>query len=291
MAKLSLLPFQDAYVSEWYADTNFGSSIALFVSQYLQPGDDYRSLLQFGLGQIPPSSTIEEAVLELTMYRNEVSGTPVTISAHRLLNRWNQFSVYWNNQPPAQLDIEGSVIIASEDPLGKVYLDLTKTVRGWYDGSIPNNGILLKGNEQMNDLVAFRSTNFADSNTWPLLQVHYVNGIVNECGPETLIIPHCPPYAPLEASAPIPLAPRKQATFLVKNATDCRHVKAMVQVSYSNDAEASFFDASDWITLKSQGYPGEAAALTTSDTAEYARVLVKGEGGETIYVWARTYEP
>ncbi|NLB87724.1 MAG: hypothetical protein GX790_00645 [Syntrophomonadaceae bacterium] len=43
MAQLSLLPFQDTYVSEWYNTQNFGNNTALFLSQYLQPGDDYRS--------------------------------------------------------------------------------------------------------------------------------------------------------------------------------------------------------------------------------------------------------
>jgi DegV family protein with EDD domain len=62
MAKVSILPFQNTYVSEWYANRNFGDEIALFISQYLKLGDDYRSLLQFNLDIIPPASTIEEAM-------------------------------------------------------------------------------------------------------------------------------------------------------------------------------------------------------------------------------------
>jgi len=36
MAKVSILPFQNTYVSEWYANRNFGDEIALFISQYLK---------------------------------------------------------------------------------------------------------------------------------------------------------------------------------------------------------------------------------------------------------------
>lgn len=291
MAKVSLLPCQDAYVSEWYANTNFSSSIALFVSQYLQSGDDYRSLLQFTFEQIPPTSTIEQAILELTVYRNEVSGFPINISAHRLLYRWNQYSVTWNSQPRFTEIPDSLVSISSSAPPGKVFFDLTDLVRGWYDGSIPNNGLILRGNELCNDLIAFRSTNFNNSDAWPLLHVNFVDGILTAFEVETLVIPDCPPYSPLEASAPIPLSPRQKATFLIKNASRSHHVKVMLQVGYCSNADATFFDAGPWIPLKPECYPGEAAALTTDDAAEFARVLVRGEGGETVQIWARTYEP
>lgn len=290
MAQLSLLPFQDTYVSEWYNTENFGNNIALYISQYLQPGDDYRSLLQFDLRAIPAISTIEKAVLELTMYRNETQDIPVTISVHRLLGSWNQFSVSWINQPPAYKIPDATITIDNSTPLGKIYIDITELVKGWYDGSIPNNGLLLKGNEAMNDLIGFRSTRFEDSSTWPILHINYINGIIETIDKEELIIPEYPPYAPLEASTPIPLGPRKQATFLVKNASESCNVQAIIQVGYSNDPNETFFNEGFWVSLKPEAYPGEAVALSTTASAEYARILVKGDGGERVYVWARTYE-
>lgn len=290
MAKLSLLPFQDTYISEWYGSKNFGGNIALFLSQYLQAGDDYRSLMQFDFRSIPVTATIEKAVLELTMFRNEVKDIPITISVHRLLDSWHQFSVTWDNQPLSENLPDATLTIENTTPLGKIYIDITELVKGWYDGSIPNNGLILKGNEVMNDLIAFRSTNFADSNTWPLLHISYINGILETIDKEELIIPEYPPYAPLEASTPIPLGPRKQATFLVKNASESCNVEAIIQVGYSNDPNETFFNDGPWVSLKPDLYPGEAIALTTSASAEYARILVKGEGGEKVYVWARTYQ-
>lgn len=290
MAKLSLLPFQDTYISEWYNRKNFGSNIALFLNQYLQPGDDYRSLMQFDLRAIPVTATIDKAVLELTMYRNEVKDKSATIFVHHLLDNWHQFSVTWNNQPPLSKLPDAALTIKNTTPLGKIYIDITELVKGWYEGSIPNNGLILKGNELMNGLIAFRSTNFTDSNTWPLLNISYINGNLETIDKEELIIPEYPPYAPLEASTPIPLGPRKQATFLIKNASESCNVQAIIQVGYSNDPNETFFNEGSWVNLKPELYPGEAIALSTTASAEYARVLVKGDGGEKVYVWARTYQ-
>lgn len=290
MAKVSIFPFQDAYVSEWYASENFGSKIALFVSQYLRPGDDYRSLLQFNLDKIPPDSTIEEATLELSAYRNEVSGPPINVTAHRLLNRWNQYSVTWNNQPEAKPTPDGVVTVFSGPPNEKVCIDITNLVQGWYDGSIPNHGLLLKGNERNNDLVGFRSINFEDRETWPVLHIKYADDKLKIYPKETLVIPDPVQCAPLEASTPIPLGARTKATFLVKNDSDCEHVRAMLQVGHSDNPLDTFFDAGPWVHLKPSGYPGEAVALSTDDAAEYARVLVRGNGGETVLVWPRSYE-
>ena len=285
MEKLLLLPFQDVYISEWYKDINFAGNNALFVSQYKQYQDDYRSLLQFELEPISPAKIIEKAVLELTMYRNE-TGEPTIISAHRLLQGWCQSAVTWDTQPTFSMVPDGSVTITEEDKAGKIFINLTELVKAWHNGSVPNQGLLLMGNEQANALVAFHGTNYNERNTWPLLHVSCIDE--DNLEQEELIIPEYPPYAPLEASTPIPLSPKNKATFLVKNASASCNVQAIIQIGYSNKPNETFFNSGCWMDLKPEGYPGEAVALTTTDIAEYARVLIKGDGGETVYVWSRT---
>lgn len=289
MASITILPIQDAYISEWYAGQNFGSSIALFLSQYQQPGDYYRSLLQFDLKCIPPTSTIEKAELLLTMYRNEVNSAGVWVNVHRLLNSWHQAKVTWNNQPPFSSNIDGSVFIANTSPLGLQKIDITHLVKGWYDGSIPNNGLLLTGNEAMNDLLAFRSGNYMYSNDWPMLRIKFVDGILKKYHPQEITIP-CHPDFPIIESAPITLSPREKATFMVVNASDSPCVEVKVQVGFEDCPDAVFFDAGHWHKLDPKGYPGEAIALTTADAAEFARILVKGKGGESVLVYPRTRE-
>ncbi len=289
VASITFLPNMDTYISEWYAGQNFAYSQALFVSQFQQTGDKYRSLLQFDLSSIPKTSTIEKAELLLTLYRNEVSSYPISVSVHRLLNKWSDPTVTWNTHPPFSPFRDGDLSIDPSMPLGLQSIDISNLVSGWYDGSIPNNGLLLAGSEDKNNLIAFRSTNYLYSNDWPKLAIKFVDGILEIQDEEEIIIP-VSPDTPIVESKPIALGPRKKATFMILNNSDSSHVKVKIQLSFNNDPDAFFFDAGPWHCLEPQGYPGEAIAISTSEAAEYARVLFWGEGNETLIVYPRTKE-
>lgn len=287
MASLSLLPVQDVYISEWYENQNFDSSTGLFISQYKQTGDDYRSLLQFDLANIPPTSTIEKAQLELKIYRNEVS-SGISVEAHRLLNNWAEDEVTWNNQPPFSFDIDGGVYITQTTPPEYISIDITDLVKGWYDGSIPNNGLILLGYEVGNDLIGFVSSRGNYSNEWPKLSVEFVVGILDCYPPQELKVPN-KDCSLIESNA-IAVGPRKRATFMVANLSESHHVRAIVQVGFSDDPDELFFDVGEWCNLEPSGFPGEAVALSTPEAAEYARVLIDGHGGEHVVVYPRTKE-
>jgi len=288
VAIITLLPTENVYVAEWYPTTNFISKDMLCASQYQQIGDDYRSLLKFNLYHIPPASTIVKAELEVFMYRNEVEDY-IMLNVHQILNRWSDKTVTWNSQPYYKEEAESSIPIYHDSPSGPQYIDLTNLVKGWCDGSIPNNGILLKGNEYYNNLVAFRSHNYYDSREWPKLIITFVDGILNTFSQEELQVPVLP-NVPIVTSNPIPLGPRKQATFLIRNLSDSPDLKVRIQVGYDNSDHATFFDTDSSVQLKRNRYPGEAVALSTCAAAEYARVLIIGSGGEKVVIYARTKE-
>jgi len=287
VASVTLLPNQDVYISEWYANENFNSSEGLFVSQYQQPGDDYRSLFQFNLASIPPTCTIEKAELEIKIYRNEVNGG-ILIEAHRLLNNWLQNQVTWNNCPPFSPDTDGEACVSQGSPPEFLCIDITNLVRGWYDGSIPNNGLILIGNEAENDLVGFVSTRSTYSNKWPKLRINFTVGVLNHFPSQELHVPE--QDSPFIESNVIPLGPRERATFLVCNLSDSKHVRAIVQVGYSYDPNKLFFNVGEWKCLEPSGFSGEAVALSTTEAAEFARVLIEGRGGEEVIVYPRTKE-
>lgn len=287
MAAITLVPTKDVYVSEWYADENFDESIALFVSQYKQPGDDYRSLLKFDLSSIPPTSTICRAVLELKVFRNEVT-CGIRVQAHRLLNRWHECTVTWDSQPPVYPYPDGSEFVPAGEPPEYVCIDITTLVRGWYEGSVPNEGLVLIGNEAENDLLAFVSTRGTYSYEWPRLCIDYVVGVLNYYPCQRLCVPkHECPYI---ESAAIPLGPTKKATFLIVNTCEADHVEVLLQVGNSPNPNEVFFDVGDWCRLQPAGFPGEAVSLSTNEAADFARVLIKGRGGETVIVYPRTKE-
>ncbi|MDD2586835.1 MAG: DNRLRE domain-containing protein [Syntrophomonadaceae bacterium] len=287
MAVFTLLPYQNTYIAEWYPTTNFANRKALFLSRYLRNGDIYRSLIQFDLQQIPPLSTIETAELELTMYRNEVTKS-TTVTAHRLLSNWTGNQVVWNTQPNYSAEPDSEILI-SPKTLSTQRINITSLVKGWHNGSIPNNGILLKGNEEINSLIAFCSSNHHNSSEWPKLHINFVSGILSCYEKEELKVPHYP-ETPIIASTPIPLGSRKQASFLIVNMSNSPSIKVRLQVGYDYNESSTFFDTGPWVHLKRSEYPGEAIALTTFEAAEFARVLIIGSGGENINVYPRTKE-
>lgn len=287
MATVTLLPRMNLYIAEWYPDVNFGDYDSLYVSRYLQEGDRYRSLLFFDLRSVPATSTIVKAELLLFMYRNEVEGR-IDVTAHRLLNNWCQCEVTWNNCPAFGSFADGQMIISSQTSLCKVEMDLTCLVRGWYDGSIPNNGLILIGNEAVNSLVAFRSKNWPDSSTWPQLRVEYIDGVMDIYECEELQVP-CSGRCRVVESQAIPLGPKKMITFLVQNdSSDV--VEAKLQLGNCCNPDAIFFDDGPWMKLYCKNSTEEAIALTSQGAAEYARVLIKGQGGERVTIFPRTKE-
>lgn len=165
----TILSDKDTYISQWYPDNNFSTSIALFVSQYRQVGDDYRSLLQFDLSTLPATIAIEKAELELTMYRNEIVSNTISVNGYRLLNSWQDNSVTWNTQPPYNPISDGSTAVSGNTPLGPVRIDITALAQGWFNGTIPNNGLIVRGDEQTNSLLGFRSSNYLISSERPRL--------------------------------------------------------------------------------------------------------------------------
>lgn len=287
MAVFTLLPSQDTYVAEWYPITNFADHKALFLSRYIRNGDIYRSLIQFDLHQIPPLSTIETAELELTMYRNEVTKSTMA-AVHRLLSNWTGNRVTWNSQPYYSTEPDAEILI-NPKTLSTYRINITSLVKGWHNGSIPNNGLLLKGNEEINSLIAFRSINYHSSSEWPKLHINFVSGILNCYEKEELKVPHYP-ETPIIASTPIPLGSRKQASFLIVNMSNSPSIKVRLQVGNDYNECSTFFDTGPWVNLKRSEYPGEAIALTAFEAAEFARVLIIGSGGENINVYPRTKE-
>lgn len=179
-------PIENAYISEFYPDTNFGGSPYLYVRN--NAGDDYESLLKFEVHHFRPfeedglfddrdhfeddddrffcrrfvSRRVLRYTLRLWIYRNDIPST-IMLYAYEALDNWNENTVTWNTQPAA-----GAV------PIGSVEVDSGQT--GWIEIDLGNLSgkhgpisILLRSNTSNNGLLAFYSNNFTDSAFWPQL--------------------------------------------------------------------------------------------------------------------------
>lgn len=181
MPKAIFPPAENIFFSQYYPLENFGTPGSLFVGQFKQAGDAYRSLLKFDLNDfnrteklIPAGSMINEAYLQLAIERNEVpAGISIRLNVFAVLQARTSGTVSWNRQPLIHAVAASGVTIASGD--GMVEVNLTSLVIDWLTGHIYNHGILLVGDESRNSLVAFYSSFSRDSNLGPRLSIEYTS--------------------------------------------------------------------------------------------------------------------
>ncbi|MDD2620289.1 MAG: DNRLRE domain-containing protein [Syntrophomonadaceae bacterium] len=179
MPNIFFSPQSNTYISQYYPNTKYNGSTSLFVSRFQTTGDIYRSLLRFCLinpecssDNIHGGATINEAYLRLTIARNQIPpGSSININAYRILQPWNASKVTWNTQPVFGTSPEVSVPVGAS--LGTLEMNLTNLVRGWFDGSIPNAGLLLTGDEINNRLLGFYSSYAPNITLWPRLYINY----------------------------------------------------------------------------------------------------------------------
>lgn len=121
------------------------------------------NLVQFKDGMSPPSSSM-------------------LINAYEMGSAWNEHSDTWNNTLSAvQLSLNGPVLdyaVTSQSTNQKVVSwNLTKVVKGWYDGSRGHRGVLLTSN---NESAAVRNQFYSSdypsgTGLYPTLTLRYVN--------------------------------------------------------------------------------------------------------------------
>lgn len=272
MFTINTNPLQNVYVSEAFPDTNFNMSPYLYISRFMGTGDIYRTLMQFDVAYaIPKESTINSANLQLNVLRNEITSGSITLSVFRLYEYYNAYAVTWNAQPQVPDTADATASIASGF-LGNLNVDVTDLVRGWYDGSIVNNGILLTGDELNSAIVGFASTSHPDCDLWPKLVINYVKGIQTVYPAETFYVPSGAPVF----STPINIeGTKKEVTFFVRNNGPAL-LDTYVQVStdginyYWSNASTQNVTGDDW-----------GIAISINQTANWARVSLNGNGGET----------
>ena len=173
---ITFTPEKDAYVAEFYPNSNFGDSPSLFTNRFDGCGDVYRTYIKFDLcsllcNYIPPNSCIRYACLWFPINRNEVPCNDNILYAYRVIEDWEEYGITWNNQPITALIPDGSTLITPSDDY--VHIDITNLVEWWYSGFYPNNGILLKCDESYDSLIGFFSREYANSDYWPRITVYF----------------------------------------------------------------------------------------------------------------------
>ncbi|WP_054692854.1 DNRLRE domain-containing protein [Syntrophomonas palmitatica] len=170
----SLESVQFASTSEWSPETNLTTvdPSALYAGQFMQPGDSFRSYLQFDLSYREEKTEIKgvETYLQLFIYRNEIPSGTIALNLYPLSEPWNQYTINWNNQAAYRKDLNCQFVIPSMWQ-GFIMLDITPLAQRWLQYLIPNYGLVLIGHEYHNRVLAFASPEYPERDKIPKLIV------------------------------------------------------------------------------------------------------------------------
>jgi len=173
MSRVWFTPNNDAYISQYYLSTNFGTTYYLFTNRYHGLDDEYRALIEFPY-EIAPHHSIKKAYLRLWIYRNEIPATATTnLCIHPVVQDWDELDVTWNNRPNYDLDFYICKAINPGFVNQWLEIDVTSLVKAWHSRHIVNDGIVVKCDEVFDSLIGFYSSKYEDSTYWPRLGVDY----------------------------------------------------------------------------------------------------------------------
>jgi len=132
---VSLPLTDDAFVLGLRPTTNYGAWDDIFVTSY----GPKQGLVRFDDASI---AGLEVNSAMLNLYLNDIAADG-TISIHAITSSWNESSVTWNNQPPAESTATAVVSLATADEGSVISVDVTDVVTRWAAGSLPGAGFLI----------------------------------------------------------------------------------------------------------------------------------------------------
>ncbi|MEX0977852.1 MAG: DNRLRE domain-containing protein [Pirellulales bacterium] len=167
---------KDTFVYQGVADANFDTTQAgpffgkvLGVGQ-TTTGHTTESLIQFDLSNVGMTSAQAYwSFLELRAVStvavgfgaNPTPATPVVVDLYAVAGTWGETDVTWNTPAPATGALFASQTV---DAIDQTYtFDITALVKQWLDGTIPNNGMILKGNAPVPSGMTFAAAVFSSS--------------------------------------------------------------------------------------------------------------------------------
>jgi hypothetical protein len=125
---------QDAYVSQDYPDTNYGSNTSLRVHKTLPREDVF---LYFDI-----SSMVEQNFSSVMLRIRLFGSTATTLEVFPIEQSWDENTITWNNVPDVNTSIMCSQYFTAG--LGFRYVNVTTIVLNWTSIIMPNFGFYLR---------------------------------------------------------------------------------------------------------------------------------------------------
>lgn len=137
----------DATVLSTMSGTNFGTYDDILTGyDECDAFGVWRAMLKFDLSAIPSSTQIASARLSVNLIEScDYPNRTRPLTVYRLGGGWTETGLTWANQPSI-LESFGTTNLPSRG-WGRYTIDVTGLVRGWINGSMPNNGLVLRTTE------------------------------------------------------------------------------------------------------------------------------------------------
>lgn len=174
----------DTHIYQYSTAQNYSTSATLMVGQNQQ----YASLLRFDLTSIPSAAHITSALLDLYAVGWSPPCASLSVDAYAIVRTTTLSEVTWAlaktgvswaaagcNDPITDRRAVAESTVSVMQP-GRWYsLSLTQLVQSWSNGSVANNGVLVRGGpDPVNRQVFFfASAEYSDRNLRPRLRLSY----------------------------------------------------------------------------------------------------------------------
>jgi hypothetical protein len=178
---------QDTYITSGIPDGNYGAAGDLRIGYSTSGGQGaMRMLLQFNLSGIPSNAIVNNATIYV--YQYGASGVSnMGFQAQYAVAPWNEYNATWNNAN----FLGGSTLPIGSFPstLGWLAFNSTNLFQTWINGTEPNYGLIITGNE---DPAANSSRYFYSSNSGtarPYVDINYTTGCAYTTAPTSSVNP------------------------------------------------------------------------------------------------------
>jgi hypothetical protein len=184
----------DTYVTSNKPDVNWGGESSLYVGyDLLEAGNGAeRTLLFFDLsGLVPTGAVINQAYIELYQYAlKPIGDQPMGNIVRHLNSSWNALEVTWNNHEPGWDGISEEGQIAAE--VGWQQFPITELVKEWMNGTTPNYGVIIIGDERVQERERIFYSLNAGNEMYPRLVIDFTVNV--DTTAPIVTVDHLPQY-------------------------------------------------------------------------------------------------
>jgi len=161
------------YVISTAPTANYGTS-PYAISGYLTTPRIYRTYIQFDISSMQPGYYIVCA--QVLLYQYSYNGNVnLDYSAWRITSDWDESTVNYNSGVTTSNTYARNTLAGMSTINSWLYFEITEYMRGWYNGSIPNQGVCIRRASEAttSGFVGFYTDDYATTSYRPKMEVIY----------------------------------------------------------------------------------------------------------------------